>query len=261
VAFVSIGFAQQAATPGTSQQRVVGQPQGQPLGGGFGLAPAAKPKATKLQEASEQLKQADGVDARKEAQAKLSSVVNSIFDEDLKRRESEVDDIRDRVSKLKALIDKRKESEDRIVDLQFRIQVNEAAGLGFPVKQKSRSRTPNAGTPGSSGMGPPGYFRGFSYAGGGSPGATGYANMAGSDKPVDKTERTLRAVMAQPKKARIAKPRSRNSSRHWNRTSLLTSKFASRRSWEFGRESRTSTNRSSEGEVPGTKSSRFSWKS
>jgi hypothetical protein len=193
VAFVSTGFAQGDAS--------------------FGLAPAAKPKsqATKLQEYSEQLKQAEGADARKEALAKLSSVVNEIFDADLKRRKSEVDDIRVRVSKLKALIDKRKKSKDRIVDLQFRIQVNEAAGLGFSLKQKSRRKTPYAGmmtmmammqTAGSLGDSPD--------AGIGSPRATGYREMTGIAKPVDprgKAERTLRAVMVKLKEAKEGEDR------------------------------------------------------
>jgi len=66
--------------------------------------------------------------------------VSLIFDEDLKRRESEVNGIRQRVSRLNALIEKRKESKDRIVDLQLKIQLNEVEGLGFSVNRKGRNR-------------------------------------------------------------------------------------------------------------------------
>jgi hypothetical protein len=61
----------------------------------------------------------------------------------IKRRESEVSDIRQRVSKLQALIDKRKESKDRIVELQFKIQLNEVEGLGFAVKRSGRRQNGN----------------------------------------------------------------------------------------------------------------------
>jgi hypothetical protein len=219
VAVASTGFAQSVTTPGSSFKRPVSVAPGQPSGFPEGPAHVPKPKskATKLQEASEQLKQAEGTEARKEALAKLSRLVNEIFDEDLKRRESEVDDIRDRVRKLKALIDKRKKSKDRIVDLQYRIQVNEVAGLGFSVKQKTRSQSLHGvyveipGMVGAMGMmgsafglgGPP-------HVGGRSPGAVGGGSMTGIDQPVDprgNAEHALRRVMAKLKNAKEGEDR------------------------------------------------------
>ena len=98
-----------------------------------------KTNEAKLEEAVGGFKRAKDDEARQKALATLSEIVSQIFDEDLKRRESEVDDIRQRVSKLKALIEKRKESKGRIVDLQLKIQLNEVEGLGFSVKQNGRS--------------------------------------------------------------------------------------------------------------------------
>jgi hypothetical protein len=103
----------------------------------------SKTNAAKLQKAIENLKRAASEEARKATLENLSQIVHEIFDEDLKRRESEVSDIRQRVSKLQALIDKRKESKDRIVDLQFKIQLNEVEGLGFAVKRSGRRQNGN----------------------------------------------------------------------------------------------------------------------
>lgn len=174
-----------------------------------GGTPGATPQshAEKLNEATALLKRARGEEARKKALTKLSSVVNAIFDEDLKRRESEVDDIRERVRKLKALIDKRKDSKDRIVELQFRIQVNEVAGLGFSVRQKSRRRSMDA------------YSRGMSSMAammGGFPASTPYGEEDGSAfagagsltmDPRQKAERNLRSVLEKLKNAKTDKDR------------------------------------------------------
>ena len=117
-------------------------PGGTPIGL-FG--PASTPKVEtndkKLQDAIGGFKCAKDDAARKKALNKLSEVVSLIFDEDLKRRESEVNGIRQRVSRLNALIAMRKESKDRIVDLQLKIQLNEVEGLGFSVKRNGRSRS------------------------------------------------------------------------------------------------------------------------
>lgn len=111
---------------------------GQPIG----KQPVNQPKtnAANLQKTLETLKQAKDEEARKKSLETLSSVVSQLFDEDLKRRESEVGDIRNRAAKLKTLIDKRKESKDRIVDLQLKIQLNEVEGLGFTVKPNGRKQ-------------------------------------------------------------------------------------------------------------------------
>ena len=148
---------------GTTENGFASDPSAEPSGTGVGwlsrsrsgnnpLAgqPAAarpvnksKSNAAKLQKAIETLKQAKDEEARKKSLETLAEVVSQLFDEDLKRRESEVGEIRNRAAKLKALIDKRMESKDRIVDLQLKIQLNEVEGLGFAVKQRSGGRNPN----------------------------------------------------------------------------------------------------------------------
>lgn len=171
-------------------------------GGGGGARP--KSNYEKLQDAIGQLKKAEGEDARKKSLETISTLVNAIFDEDMKRRQSEVDDIRDRVKRLKALIDRRKASKDRIVDLQYKVQINEVEGLGFAVRRKTRSRSAASemrsmgmmmGAGMSSGGNPYGYSRGDQMAG-------GYGAAAPSTPdPRVKAEKALNAAVAKLKGA------------------------------------------------------------
>jgi hypothetical protein len=131
--------------PGTQNVPAGGNNPGGHSGGFFSrnATPKIKTSAAKFLEAVDAFKRAKDDETRKKTLAAVSVIVSQIFDEDLKRRESEVNDIRQRVGKLKALIDKRKESKDRIVELQLKIQLNEVEGLGFSVKQSARNRSVN----------------------------------------------------------------------------------------------------------------------
>jgi len=130
----------------------------------------------------------------------------------MKRRQSEVDDIRDRVKRLKALIDRRKASKDRIVDLQYKVQINEVEGLGFAVRRKTRSRSAasemrsmammmaGAGMGGSGGN-PYGFSRGDQMA-------SGYGAAAPSTPdPRVKAEKALNAAVAKLKGAQKGEDR------------------------------------------------------
>lgn len=108
--------------------------------GGTTTSDRLQRNSEKLQQVLEELKRADSDDAREAADERLSEIVSLIFDDDLKRRESEVSDIQQRASNLQALIQKRMESKDRIVDLQLKIQLNEVEGLGFTVKPSGRKQ-------------------------------------------------------------------------------------------------------------------------
>ncbi len=167
-------------------------------------SPKVEESEKRLQGAIGGFKRAKNDEARKDALDKLSEVVSQIFDEDLKRRESEVNGIRQRVSRLNALIEKRKESKDRIVDLQLKIQLNEVEGLGFSVKRNSRSRgvDPYYGgvvytdltNPGMAGMGGAelnGYEQVLGLPGGN---PYGGGTSTESENPLRKAERALRDV-------------------------------------------------------------------
>lgn len=179
-------------------------------GGGGGARP--KSNHEKLQDAIGQLKMADGEEARKKSLEAISALVNAIFDEDMKRRQSEVDDIRDRVKRLKALIDLRKSSKDRIVDLQYKVQINEVEGLGFSVRRKIRSRRGGAGMEamgmmmGGAGLGSGG--NPYYSSGGQMSSAEGYGAMAPSTSdPRLKAEKALNVAVAKLKSAKKGEDR------------------------------------------------------
>ena len=178
---------------------------GNPIGtSGPATSPKVENSEKRLQDAIGGFKRAKDDEARKKALHKLSEVVSQIFDEDLKRRESEVNGIRQRVSRLKALIEKRKESKDRIVDLQLKIQLNEVEGLGFSVKRNGRSRGvdpyyggvvyPDVTNPGVAGMAGAELNRYGQVLGlpGGNP--YGGGTSTESENPLRKAERALRDV-------------------------------------------------------------------
>lgn len=120
----------------------------------------------------------------------------------MERRQSEVDSIRERVRRLKALIEKRKASKERIVELQFKVQVNEVAGLGFSVRQSRRAGGMSPYGPGMDEM----LMMGDSGAGqsrsmlGGVAGGFGGTEPAVPD-PREKAERVLGAAIAKLRSA------------------------------------------------------------
>lgn len=76
----------------------------------------------------------------------LTKLLARIFDQDLKRREKDVEGIRKRVAKLNQQVEKRRSSKDKVIDIQFRVQVNEAAGLGFTAGNPNQSSVQPSGS-------------------------------------------------------------------------------------------------------------------
>lgn len=96
----------------------------------------------KLIKAVKALQNAKDDKQKDRAKSDLTKVLNSVFDADLKQREKEIADVEARIKKLKATLDKRRTARDRIIDLQIKVLVNEADGLGFPSRTGSRSVIP-----------------------------------------------------------------------------------------------------------------------
>lgn len=94
---------------------------------------------TKLQKAIKAIRTAKDDETKRKATKELTDVLGTVFDGDLKRREKEIADIEARVKELKNILDKRRSARDRIIELQIRVLMNEAEGLGFPIRS-SRSR-------------------------------------------------------------------------------------------------------------------------
>jgi hypothetical protein len=84
-----------------------------------------------IQSAAKELHDAKEEEARAKAEKKLSGLLNKYFEEDMKRREEELKKVEARVKNLRALLQKRREKQEEILDLQMKVLLNEADGLGF----------------------------------------------------------------------------------------------------------------------------------
>jgi hypothetical protein len=61
----------------------------------------------------------------------LEAVVAEGFDEDMKIREGELSKLEERLNKLRAQLDRRRKAKSEIIQLEVKVLLNEAAGLGF----------------------------------------------------------------------------------------------------------------------------------
>lgn len=61
----------------------------------------------------------------------LEAAVAEGFDEDMKVREGELSKLEERLNKLRAQLDRRRKAKSEIIQLEVKVLVNEAAGLGF----------------------------------------------------------------------------------------------------------------------------------
>ena len=71
-------------------------------------------------------------DAQKpELTKQLESAVDKYFDDDMKARETELTKLEERLSKLRNQLDRRRKAKAEIIQLQIKVLLNEADGLGF----------------------------------------------------------------------------------------------------------------------------------
>jgi hypothetical protein len=102
---------------------------------GMPVAIAAGPDSIEtphaIVEAAAALRDAADDEAKADAKAKLSELLNKYFEDDMKRRQDELTKIEARLKKLRNLLDKRREKQREIIDLQMKVLQNEADGLGF----------------------------------------------------------------------------------------------------------------------------------
>lgn len=93
---------------------------------------------SQLQKAVKALRAAKDDAAKSKAKANVTKLLGTVFDADLKSREMQIADIEARVKELKSILDKRRTARDRVIDLQIKVLLNEADGLGFPVQGHRR---------------------------------------------------------------------------------------------------------------------------
>ncbi len=84
-----------------------------------------------IREAATALNEAEGDDARSDAKAKMTELLDEFFESDMDRREKELAEVEERVTKLRSTLQRRREKKRDILDLQMEVLLNEADGLGF----------------------------------------------------------------------------------------------------------------------------------
>jgi hypothetical protein len=87
--------------------------------------------AGNIRTAAEAVRDAKGDEAKAAAQKNLAELLGKYFDEDTKRRQEELTQIEERLAKLRELLERRRSKKQDILELQMKVALNEAEGLGF----------------------------------------------------------------------------------------------------------------------------------
>jgi hypothetical protein len=77
------------------------------------------------------LRDAEGEEAKAEAKKELADLLDKYFEADMKRRAKDLAKIEERVKKLHALMENRREKKQEIIDLQMKVLEYDANGLGL----------------------------------------------------------------------------------------------------------------------------------
>jgi len=100
-----------------------------------------------------ELREAD--DAKKaELTKQLEAAVAKQFERDMEGRETELTKLDERLNKLRAQLDRRRKAKTDIIQLQVKVLVNEAEGLGFTGQPIQPGNLPRATTRSSSAAAP-----------------------------------------------------------------------------------------------------------
>jgi hypothetical protein len=86
---------------------------------------------------TEELREAGGEKKKAEITKQLESVIGDVFDMDMKGREAELSKLEARLKKLREQLDRRRQARSEIIQLEVKVLVNEAAGLGFSSQGRS----------------------------------------------------------------------------------------------------------------------------
>ena len=91
--------------------------------------PAAAP--TVISQLMDQLREADDDTVKADLTKQLEAAVVANFEEDMTSREAELTKLEERLAKLRAQLDRRRKAQEEIIQLQLKVMINEADGLGF----------------------------------------------------------------------------------------------------------------------------------
>jgi hypothetical protein len=131
------GWGQEPAerpVPGDSpyDTRIGGPEMGMPRGMMPGFAVRGSYEmAAAIGKTVESLRNADDDETKAKAEKQLRELLRNYFGEDMARREKELEAMENRLTKLKEQLARRRDKMNEILDLQVKVLVNEADGLGF----------------------------------------------------------------------------------------------------------------------------------
>lgn len=126
----------QTIQPEQQPQSLQNSPYGNnPFGrGGSTFFAGGRPGASvtsAIRKAAEAVRDAKGDEAKSDAQKKLAELLSKCYDDDMVQREHELKQIEERLTKLRELLDRRRTKKQEIIELQTKVALNEAEGLGF----------------------------------------------------------------------------------------------------------------------------------
>jgi len=113
------------------QKAIIHAKSGQKFNFMFAGREGSPPLQIKIREAASAVRNAEDDDAREKATEELASALDEYFEQDMEARTKEVEEIQARVERLQAQLDRRREKKAEIIDLQLKVALNEADGLGF----------------------------------------------------------------------------------------------------------------------------------
>lgn len=85
-----------------------------------------------LQQAVAQYKQADNAEARQREQENIAAILGAHYDSYLKSQEEQIQQLEERVVKLREQFDRRRDAKQRLLELKLEMIISQAEGLGWP---------------------------------------------------------------------------------------------------------------------------------
>ena len=100
-------------------------------GGNVFFADSASAPRMRIEHLMIELSEADDDAKKADLKKQLELAVTENFEEDLTTRETDLKKLEERLTKLRAQLDRRRKAQAEIIQLQLKVMVNEADGLGF----------------------------------------------------------------------------------------------------------------------------------
>ena len=110
--------------------------------GAYGISSAGGVIANKTSDAIDKYKEAKSDEDRVAAEKELRAALVERFELLMKQREADLADLKARLERLTAQLQKRRDAKDDIVELRLKVVMNEANGLGFFPDSNQLGRRP-----------------------------------------------------------------------------------------------------------------------